>query len=201
MQKIEKRLREESFSVLNIDSPSRHHPIEELSKFVRKKVLSRFDGSDPIHAVTHSMGGSILRYIQKNDPIPNLCRVVMLAPPNQGSEVVDELGKFRLFHCINGPAGRQLGTADDGFVKALGTVDFDLGVLTGDRTINLLLSLLIPGPNDGKVSTRGAQVEGMRDFRIIPSPHPFIMKNKYAIAETVRFLNTGRFSSKDADKN
>ena len=196
MEKLEQQLSVAGYSVSNIDYPSRKHAIETLSKFVKKEIDQKRGESETVHVVTHSMGGIILRHIQKTNPIEGLGRVVMLSPPNQGSEVVDKLCGFKPFKMLNGPAGPQLGTAPEGFIRSLGPVDFELGVITGDRSINLILSSMIPGKDDGKVSIESAKVEGMKEFRIIRATHPFIMKNKQATKATISFLKSGAFDLK-----
>lgn len=117
----------------------------------------------------------------------------MLSPPNRGSEVVDKIGRTFIFKWINGPASQQLGTDNDNLPKKLGAVDFDLGIITGDRSINPFLSLIIPGTDDGKVSVNNAKVEGMRDYIVIHATHPFIMKNRQAIKQAIHFLKFGKF--------
>ena len=128
MRPIDKFLKREGFSVFNLNYPSRKKSIEELGKFVREQIQSNEEKGIKLDFVTHSMGGIILRYIMKVDPLPNLGRVVMLGPPNQGSEVVDRLSKLKIFKLM-GPASLQLGTSSDGFVNTLGKVDFDLGII------------------------------------------------------------------------
>ncbi len=196
MGSLEEFLSARGYQVLNVDYPSRKHQISELAKIVRKEVVSKTGTAEKVHFVTHSLGGIILRYLQQNDPLPNLGRVVMLSPPNQGSEVVDALGKLWLFEFINGPAGRQLGTDGDSISKQLGKVDFELGVITGDRSINWINSLIIPGKDDGKVSIESAKVAGMADFLIVPVSHPFIMKDKTVITKCFHFLQNGSFNMK-----
>ncbi len=193
MGKMEKALSQAGYQVSNIGYPSRKHTVEDLAKMVKERILEVSDEEDTLHFVTHSMGGILVRYIQKHDPLKNLGKVVMLSPPNQGSEVVDKLGDWKIFQWINGPAGSQLGTEEDGLVKSLGEVNFELGIITGDRSINLILSLLIAGKDDGKVSVENAKVEGMDDFLVLHATHPFIMKNKTAIRQTIHFLHSGQF--------
>jgi hypothetical protein len=193
MNNLEAFLSDRGYQVLNLDYPSRKHQLPELARIVRNEVVSKTGNAEKIHFVTHSLGGMILRYIQQNDPLPNLGRVVMLSPPNQGSEVVDALGSLRLFQFINGPVGTQLGTDANGAAKQLGKVDFELGVITGDRSINWINSLMIPGKDDGKVSTESAKVEGMADFLIVHVSHPFIMMNKTVMAECLHFIQNGAF--------
>jgi pimeloyl-ACP methyl ester carboxylesterase len=197
MNRLEKVLSGHGYQVLNMDYPSRKYRIPELARIVRKAVASNAAHAQVIHFVAHSMGGIIVRYIQKNDPLPNLGRVVMLSPPNQGSEVVDALRNLWLFELINGPAGKQLATDGGSILQKLGKVNFELGVITGDRSINWINSLLIPGKDDGKVSIESAKVEGMADFLIVHASHPFIMRNKTVIAQCLYFLQQGKFKQTD----
>jgi hypothetical protein len=117
----------------------------------------------------------------------------MLAPPNRGSEVVDKLGGLFLFKWINGPAGNELGTRKDSTPNLLGPANFPVGVIAGDRSINWINSLLIPGRNDGKVSVERTKLGGMSDRIVIHATHPFIMRNREAIRQTIQFLRTGGF--------
>jgi hypothetical protein len=194
MEKMESALKAEGYEVHNLDYPSRHQSINTLATIVRAQIASVTDEDDTLHFVTHSLGGIIVRTIQKNEPFENIGRVVMLSPPNQGSELVDTLGEYAAFGWVNGPAGDQLGTDTNGFIAKLGPVEFDLGVLTGDRSINGINSMIIPGDDDGKVSIESAKVEGMADYKVIHATHPYIMKNKESIALTIQFLKTGAFS-------
>ena len=117
----------------------------------------------------------------------------MLAPPNQGSEVVDKLGGWFLFKWLNGPAGGELGTGTNSVPNRLGPVDYPVGVIAGDRSINWINSLLIPGRDDGKVSIERTKLAGMSDHIVIHTAHPFIMKNRKVIRQTIQFLRTGEF--------
>lgn len=195
MAKLESHLSAKGYSVLNIEYPSRSKTIEELAGEVIPKAIERCrnNGAKKIHFVTHSMGGILVRYYLKHYALSEIGRVVMLSPPNRGSEVVDKLGQTFIFKWINGPAGQQLGTDNDNLPKKLGAVDFDLGIITGDRSINPFLSLIIPGTDDGKVSVNNAKVEGMRDYIVIHATHPFIMKNRQAIKQAIHFLKFGKF--------
>jgi len=129
-----------------------------------------------------------------NQRIGKLGRTVMLAPPNQGSEVVDKLGNWKLFYTLNGPAGLQLGTGSNSVPNQLGPVDFQLGVIAGSKTVNPLLSRLIPGDNDGKVSVSRTQVAGMKDFIVMPYSHTFIMRHKEVIEQALHFIQQGSFA-------
>lgn len=199
MRPMEKYLMKNGFTVLNINYPSRKKPIEELSEWVRDKLKEELGEHPSVQwdFVTHSMGGIILRQIMKTHPLTNLGRVVMLGPPNQGSEVVDRLCHFRLLKQINGPACLQLGTEEKGFIQNLGKVEFDLGVIAGNRSINPLLSLLLPGEDDGKVTVERTKIEGMNDFRIVPYSHSFFMSKKKVQELVQSFLKTGFFLTID----
>ena len=194
MHALEERLAGEGFQVINLDYPSRQYSIEQLAGILKQRIEQNCTAEEKrIHFVTHSMGGMILRsYVQQNRP-ERLGRVVMLCPPGSGSELVDIAGANWLFEWLNGPAGSQLGTDSSSFPQRLGPVDFELGVIAGDKSLNPLYSLLIPGKDDGKVSVDRAKVAGMADFLVLPHSHTFIMSSPETAKQVVYFLRNGRF--------
>ena len=196
MVKMNRALEAAGYHVCNVSYPSREHSIEVLTKdFVLPAVRACLTNpTDEIHFVTHSLGGIVVRQLAESTPDLQIGRVVMLSPPNHGSQVVDKLGAWALFRWINGPAGLELGTGQESVPQTLGAPTFQAGIITGNRTINLILSALIPGPDDGKVSIESAKLEGMAGFCVLSASHPFIMKDRLAIEQTLVFLATGAFT-------
>lgn len=196
MNKAGELLSAYGYKIINVDYPSRSADISALAQEYIAQALKQCDVKSikKIHFLTHSMGGILLRDYLSNQGIDKLGRVVMLAPPNQGSEVVDKLGSWRLFYYLNGPAGLQLGTDNNSVPNQLGSVDFQLGIIAGSKAVNPLLSQLIPGTNDGKVSVSRAQVAGMKDFIVMPYSHSFIMQREAVIEQALHFIQQGCFA-------
>jgi len=197
MNRMVRSLEHAGFHVCNIGYPSRKHAIETLvEEFVAPAVKACAANSErPPHFVTHSLGGIVLRQLAAFDTTIAVGRVVMLSPPNGGSEIVDKLGSLSLFKFANGPAGLQLGTSEKSLPRLLGPPTFEAGVITGNRAMNPLLSWMIPGTNDGKVSVENSKLKGMRDFRVVQASHTFIMNDTQAIKQTIHFLTEGEFIS------
>lgn len=195
MTKMGEALSEAGYRVCNITYPSRHHTIEVLAaEYVAPQVERCFpDRGRPVHFVTHSMGGILVRQLAASGAMPDLGRVVMLGPPNGGSELVDRFGHWWLFEAVNGPAALELGTDGDSAPVRLGPATFEVGVIAGDKSWNWLLSRYFPGPNDGKVSVKHATLEGMRDFVVVDVTHTFLMRDEAAIWQTLHFLEDGVF--------
>ena len=193
MRTMADTLREKNYAVINIGYPSTDLSIEELAEPAVSRAVDQCPKDSRINFVTHSMGGIILRYYLANESIEQLGRSVMLAPPNKGSEVVDTLADFPGFRWLNGPAGQQLGTGADSVPNSLGPADFDLGIIAGTSTFNPFLSLLLPNPDDGKVSVENTKLDGMREHISLPVTHTFMMSNKSVIEQTIHYLQHGQF--------
>lgn len=201
MADLEYALLDEGYYVSNIDYPSRDKRVKALAEEAIPRGLEecREAGASPVNFVTHSLGGILVRQYYSEHSPENIKRVVMLAPPNQGSPVVDNLKNMPGFDLLNGPAGRQLGTGENSVPDDLGPVNFETGIIAGTESINLILSTFLEAPNDGKVSVEGTRVEDMCAFVTLPAMHPFIMQNANVIQEVRNFLRTGRFGSEHAE--
>ncbi len=198
MSRMHDALVDDGFDVENVDYPSRERPIEELAPLAVNKGISGCranPGNERIHFVTHSLGGILLRHYLSEQERPELGRVVMLGPPNQGSVAVDELDDVPGFNWLNGPAGRQLGKGKNSVPLALGPAEFELGIIAGTRSIDPVVSAVLPDPNDGRVSLEDTKLDGMDDFAVVAHSHAFMMRMQATIQLTIRFLRTGSFTS------
>lgn len=195
MRSMAASLQRLGYWVANAGYPSRRDAIERLADLALPPAVAtlRGQGCTRLHAVTHSMGGIVLRSWLAANPLPEMGRVVMLSPPNQGSELVDFLRRFALFGALFGPAGRQLGTGPDSLPLRLGPMPCPVGIIIGNRPAPGL-GRFFPGPNDGKVSLKRARLAGMTDFLVVGCGHSLIMNHREVQAQTAIFLRCGRFS-------
>ncbi len=195
MNRIEKSLARDNYTVWNESYPSRSGIIEKLAVEHIKKGLEFCNKteSETIHFVTHSLGGIMVRYYLQDHKIENLGKIVMLSPPNKGSEAADFLKDVYVYKLTMGPAGQQLGTDPDSLPKSMRSIDANVGIITGNKTLDPWFSPLIPGADDGKVSVESAKLEEMSDFIVVESTHAFIMKNALVIDQIKYFLKHGVF--------
>jgi triacylglycerol lipase len=199
LRKITAGLKRDGFRVCPIDYPSRKYPIDTLVvRYVLPELRRCFpDDTIAIDFVTHSMGGILVRTLSSLPEAPRIGRVVMIAPPNQGSEVVDRLHGTWYFNVYGGPAGNELGTDSNSAPTRLtraGPPAFEFGVIAGTRSVDPIFSEWIEGRDDGKVAVEHTKLEGMRDFIEIPASHTVILWKDETLRQVRAFLRDGKFA-------
>ena len=199
-----RRLEAAGFAVRNIGYPSRRKPLDDLADDIHCDVdsFSRACGGT-VHFVTHSMGGLVARIYLSGHRPEHLGRVVMLGPPNHGSEVADLLRNLALYRSFYGPAGQQVTPGEATVLnRVLGAPDYLLGVIAGRRPLIPVWSAsVLPGPNDGTVTVEATKVDGMGDHLIVDVSHSWLILSRICADATVAFLKTGSFSGLSSTGN
>jgi pimeloyl-ACP methyl ester carboxylesterase len=201
MRPLQTRLEEAGFNVYNIGYPSMRRSPEELVELLDERLKSCCRSSTRIHFVTHSLGGILVRAYLAENHLGNIGRVVMLAPPNRGSEIADIANGSNLLHAILGPTVVQLGTGEDSLPNRLPPPWYELGVIAGIDDINPIGSFFVPEPSDGTVSVASTRLTGMSDFVTVRKSHTFIMRSGDVADYIIRFLHTGRFAASEVQSS
>ena len=109
--------------------------------------------------VAQSKGAVLICYYLTQYKVQNHEHIVMLSPPNNGSEIIDKFRVTLIFKWITCLAGVQLGTDVIDHPKILFSPGHETGITAGDRSMNPFLSLMISGKNDEKVSEKGQNLQ------------------------------------------
>ena len=195
MNKIANSLTQAGYKVWNESYPSRDKPIDELAKSAIEPALEfcRTQNIKQINFVTHSLGGILIRYYLQDHSLDQLKHIVMLSPPNKGTEIVDRLKELKIFQFLTGPVGQQLGTDEKSIPNQLLPIQGDIGIIVGNSSSDPWFSWLIPGEDDGKVSVASSKLSEMKDFLIVEYGHTFIMSKNDVIDQIKNFLSDGKF--------
>ena len=195
MARLACALQRDGYRVINLSYASRDIPLEQLAADWLPAMLraQNIDTARRLHFVTHSMGGILLRLYLRDHTRPHLGRIVMLAPPNHGSEVADRLSNNPAFRLFTGLNGHRLGTGPDSLPRQLGPLDADVGIIAGDRSLNPFFSAWIGRPNDGKVSGERTSLAGTRDHDTVPLSNTGLQWRAPVIAQIKTYLRSGKF--------
>jgi esterase/lipase len=192
MDRMADFLNTNGYQTVNVDYPSTKYDIEDISdKYLEPAI--RYCEDKKVNFVTHSMGGLILRYYLKDNQPDNLGRIVMLAPPNKGSEIANVLNREGLAKTALGPAISELET---GYQDSLPTIDIkylEIGIIAGNTSLEPIKPFIIPGEDDGLVSVESTKLANMKDFLVLPVGHTLMPDNPEVKKRTLNFMKDGKF--------
>jgi|TARA_B110000908_G_scaffold12194_1_gene14162 triacylglycerol lipase len=188
MEPMAQFLNEQGYHTINVPYPSFRKPMEELTEIIHD-ALKLHGGDRKVHFVTHSLGGVLARQLLHQLPPDLAGRVVMLAPPHQGSEIVDYLSRYGPMRLSLGPAGMQLGS---GKIDAPTLPEeIDSAIIMGKQSFFPLFRRLLDDDNDGFVSVERGKIDGMNEFHVVDADHTFIASEPRVMEMTHKFLRDG----------
>lgn len=193
MEPMAKNLHDQGFCTLNLPYPSARKSLDYLSAFVREQI-AQIAGDEPVHLVTHSLGGIIARKILAENPPWKTGRLIMLAPPNRGSEIVDWASRHRGLFALLGPSGKALSSQSIAAMLPPLPTGLEAAVIMGRRGTIPFFRKILAAENDGIVSVETGRIEGLCGFSVIDADHTFIQIHPEAIRQTIDFLKTGRWT-------
>ena len=182
------------YTVFNVEYPSTQLSIEEHAKNLAA-LLESLDGIEEINFVCHSLGNIVVRrYLYGHlDPKTGkptdtrIRRMVMIGPPNHGSNMADKLSGNQLFR-LSGTAGQELGAGWKVLSQKLVTPPLEFAIIAGGKGDDKGYNPFLRGDDDGTVRVESARLAGASDFTIVPLLHSFLMKNPKVQERTLRFL-------------
>ena len=199
MKPMEYALKKKGYITYNLSYKSTKQTIHTSAVEISKQITTQniWDHATQVHFVTHSMGGLVVReYLNTyKDQIPRnkLGRVVMLAPPNGGSEIADFMNGFFPYTAFYGPAGYELTTEYQVSKKYIPY--YDLGIITGSKGWPYVFAnFMLEGENDWRVRIESAKMKGMKDHVTLPATHAFISWKPSVQKQVIHFLKNGKFS-------
>lgn len=191
MRHMAAALESAGFETWSCTYPSRRSSIAEAAAAVVSRLRREAPGR-PLLAVTHSMGGILVRHM--HDPDLDWRRIVMLAPPNQGSQLAALLKESALFRWFYGPAGSELASAaawpepPAPFLVIAGTKS---RAIINPTSWTVARAFADSDPHDGTVRVAETKLEGMAAFETVDATHTSIMNDAEAQALALRFLRDG----------
>ncbi len=193
LSKMTGKLQKDGYEARAINYPSTRGTITEHARRL-ELLISRLENVDTLSLVTHSMGGIIVRKMfEGKHSWPaniNRGRLVMIAPPNRGSEVAQKLDNIPLYKLITGKSGRELKSSN---IKSLPIPELEFGIIAGKVDGGINFRHLISEENDGTVSVNTTRLAEATDFILLNGSHNSLPRQDDVIDKTIKFLKAGSF--------
>lgn len=186
-------LRRAGYDAEPVNYPSTRRSLEEHAAQL-ERILERAEHADRVSFVCHSMGGIVARVLLgRHGPWRDRIRVnrlVMIATPNQGAEIAEQLSVLPVFHATAGPAVRQLHRDR---IAEVPPPDVPFGTIAGSSGSEAGYNPLLPGDDDMTVTVASTRLPGAEDELVVRATHTFVMIKPEVVVATLRYLKTGRF--------
>lgn len=160
------------------------------------EVISQLPEATTLSFVGHSLGNLVVRRWMASAPAPTLSRVqrmVMLGPPNQGSELARLASRIWFLAMLSDGPTRQLGAEWNLVSSQLAVPPCDFGIVAGGLGDDRGMSMLLAGDDDAIVRVDETRLDGASGFLLLPVHHADMMRSRAVQRAAVCFLRDGFF--------
>jgi triacylglycerol lipase len=171
------RLRTEGFRVRQWSYLSLFGAIDSHAARFRRFLQSELADEQRIHIVAHSMGCIVVRAALQGTAMPRLGRVVMLAPPNQGSPVADFVSRFLGWLVV---PTRELASRPNSYVHRL------------DKRLNVEVGI-IAAKYDLLIPVKNTELSNQAKHVVVAGTHNSILFSYDVGTKVSAFLQFGDF--------
>jgi len=198
MKWILKAVEKEGYDCTLFKYRSMVREVDSVGLDLIKKIQS--DGADTISFVTHSMGALVVRSIYEHidslADFPIIKRIVMIAPPNNGTQVADFYYKSHFLRRILGPNLKNLTTDSIVGASRYPIPTCEVGLITGAFGGSKVLNLFLNADNDGMVIPEKAKLGIEKDIVHVKSWHFGLLYDRKVTRYVISFLKWGKFTDK-----
>jgi hypothetical protein len=188
--RMQEALEARGWPVASISYPSTRRSIAEHGSRLAELLEYLHDDYSEVSFVPHSLGGIVVRELLADEAATwrehlQPRRIVMLAPPNQGSSFAQQVESFAPFGWIFGDTGRSLTPTA---MAGMAVPGIPVLVIAGARDLEGGWNPWLDGPNDGVVTVDETHLDGEAEHLVVDDLHTFLMNDEVAIQATLRFL-------------
>jgi len=148
--------------------------------------------------VGHSLGNLVVRRwmsLANDRDLARVDRMVMLGPPNRGSELAQRVGGIGMLAALADGAARDLVVDWPQVEPHLAVPPCEFGIVAGGRGDGAGFSPLLDGDDDAVVRVEETKLDGAGDFLLVPVHHAAMLRDQRVKRATEAFLKSGRFAA------
>lgn len=162
------------------------------------RVIAGLPAASRVSFVGHSLGNLVVRRwmaLADRADLARVDRMVMLGPPNRGSDLARSVAGVGALAALAEGAARDLVVDWRTVEPQLAVPPCEFGIVAGGRGDNAGFSPFLAGDDDAVVRVEETRLDGADDFLLLPVHHAAMLRDPAVQRATAAFLREGRFIS------
>lgn len=166
------------------------------------RVIAALPDAPRLSFVGHSLGNLVVRRwmtLADRADLARVDRMVMLGPPNRGSDLARSVAGVSALAALAEGAARDLVIDWPRVEPHLAVPPCEFGIVAGGRGDDSGFSPFLAGDDDAVVRVEETRLDGADDFLLLPVHHAAMLRDPAVQRATTSFLRAGRFAT-DTDE-